>query len=1178
VRILAVHLRNLNSLAGSWSLDFTAPEYAASGIFAITGPTGAGKSTLLDAVCLALFGRTPRLGSISKGSNEIMSRRAGDCFAEVSFSTKSGQYRCHWGQHRARRKPGGELQTPRHEIVDLNSGKVLESRSREVVRMVEQVTGMDYDRFTRSILLAQGDFAAFLEADADQRAPILEQITGTGIYSRLSMAVHERTSEERKKTVALQETLGTLKLLSREEEQEIGAAIAANTATAAHLRRQQEQVENRLQCLGQIAALKIQIGETENGLIRLAEQRKLAEPDLQRLERGQRAQTLAPLQTALSQLQDRIEGLLHKDRQRSECLQTLEHARIQLHTEHARTLEHFHESRSTREREQERIKEVRALDLQLHEKKKAAEQQAAALAQLEREQNTIRQERDKLRQRLVELRGRQEQLHQFFSQHAEDAFLVEQLAGLRQQLLHLSNREDEFLRLQQALIQQRRQQQGASTQQQQLDHAVDQAAQTLNALRQNHHRQQQERDNLLGQQALRDLRIELEQQEARLQQLQRAVDLGQRIHSLQEDRTHREEQGRQLLSRQQQITEQLHHLEERRSLHLQLVAQCEQNHQLSLQIRRYDEERATLAEGQACPLCGSTHHPWKTNQPAVDDSTTPLHQARAALEQSQADIARQREQLAALSRDLEHSAQALTQEIRQIAELEQQLFPLLAAHGLGPLDACGPVLADALEMGQLQATAIRTRLAAIDQVDEKLHTMARQMEQAANLHAEALQRAQANQQILATLEHEISTLETRCQEHQAWLMTSRKELEQTLRPLGLLQVPPQGAQELIKVLEHRLQRWKTHAAQQENLGRQEVELTSTLERQDLHAANLEERLNTQKQDITNVHQQQAILRGQRRELYGELDPNVEEQRLRTLVQQAENHELAARTKLAATEKEHHSLGEQQRLDRQELETLLPKKTSLEAQLLAQVQAAGFVDLATFAAAIVSPETLQQLDRRRQELEQQQALLIARRQEQADALAREESRLDHAKTQMELQTEKEAVQRQIEELLQRVGADRERLQANQRRAQEFEEQRQALANQQQELERWELLHQLIGSADGKKFRVFAQGLTFEVMVSHANRQLRKMSDRYILLRDPVEPLALQVIDNYQAGEIRSTRNLSGGESFLVSLALSLGLSAMSGSIPSFSTKGSVPWTKKPWIPPCRPLPNCSRMAS
>ena len=97
--------------------------------------------------------------------------------------------------------------------------------------------------------------------------------------------------------------------------------------------------------------------------------------------------------------------------------------------------------------------------------------------------------------------------------------------------------------------------------------------------------------------------------------------------------------------------------------------------------------------------------------------------------------------------------------------------------------------------------------------------------------------------------------------------------------------------------------------------------------------------------------------------------------------------------------------------------------------------------------------------------------------------------------------------------------------------------------QRELERWEQLHALIGSADGKKFRNFAQGLTFELMVSHANRQLQKMSDRYLLVRDEAQPLELNVIDNYQAGEVRSTKNLSGGESFLISLALALGLSAM-----------------------------------
>ena len=84
---------------------------------------------------------------------------------------------------------------------------------------------------------------------------------------------------------------------------------------------------------------------------------------------------------------------------------------------------------------------------------------------------------------------------------------------------------------------------------------------------------------------------------------------------------------------------------------------------------------------------------------------------------------------------------------------------------------------------------------------------------------------------------------------------------------------------------------------------------------------------------------------------------------------------------------------------------------------------------------------------------------------------------------------------------------------------------------------------IGSADGKKYRNFAQGLTFELMVSHANRQLEKMTDRYLLIRDERQPLELNVVDSYQAGEIRSTKNLSGGESFIVSLTSALGLSKM-----------------------------------
>jgi exonuclease SbcC len=122
-------------------------------------------------------------------------------------------------------------------------------------------------------------------------------------------------------------------------------------------------------------------------------------------------------------------------------------------------------------------------------------------------------------------------------------------------------------------------------------------------------------------------------------------------------------------------------------------------------------------------------------------------------------------------------------------------------------------------------------------------------------------------------------------------------------------------------------------------------------------------------------------------------------------------------------------------------------------------------------------------------------------------------------------------------IQQVLSDNKKQRANQK------ERLKMIELQKREWTRWDDLHDLIGSADGKKFRNYAQGLTFDIMISHANRRLREMTDRYLLIRDETQPLELNVIDNYQAGEIRSTKNLSGGESFIASLALALGLSQM-----------------------------------
>jgi exonuclease SbcC len=230
MRILSVRFKNLNSLTGEWLIDFSAPAYRFNGIFAITGPTGAGKTTILDAICLALYGCTPRLHKITQNDNEIMARQTGDCFAETTFSTSQGTYCCHWSQHRARQRPEGALQMPKQEIVDSLSGRVLATGLRSVPEYVEKVSGMDFERFTRSMLLAQGGFAAFLLAPPAERAPILEQITGSEIYSQISVRVHEKRTEERKRLESWQAELAGLQLLTPEQVQELTVKLQATCA------------------------------------------------------------------------------------------------------------------------------------------------------------------------------------------------------------------------------------------------------------------------------------------------------------------------------------------------------------------------------------------------------------------------------------------------------------------------------------------------------------------------------------------------------------------------------------------------------------------------------------------------------------------------------------------------------------------------------------------------------------------------------------------------------------------------------------------------------------------------------------------------------------------------------------------------------------------------------------
>ncbi|MDW7748321.1 AAA family ATPase, partial [Halomonas sp.] len=260
MRILALRLENLASLPGPLSLDFTAAPLRDAGLFAITGPTGAGKSTLLDALCLALYGGTPRLRQAPARDSQVddtpdstlttsdprtlLRRGTAAGFAEVDFLGRDGRrYRARWAVRRAREKVGGKLQKAEQSLRDLEDDRLLTTQKREFDRLLPERLGLTFDQFTRAVLLAQSEFAAFLQADDNERSDLLERLTGTAEYSAISMAAYQRASAARKAVESLEARLADDRPAEPEARAELERAAQATRQALTDLQAQAESLK-----------------------------------------------------------------------------------------------------------------------------------------------------------------------------------------------------------------------------------------------------------------------------------------------------------------------------------------------------------------------------------------------------------------------------------------------------------------------------------------------------------------------------------------------------------------------------------------------------------------------------------------------------------------------------------------------------------------------------------------------------------------------------------------------------------------------------------------------------------------------------------------------------------------------------------------------------------------------
>lgn len=293
MKILRLHLQNLNSLRGAQVIDFQAEPLASSGLYAIVGPTGAGKTSILDAITLALYGRTER----DRYGNEVMSHGTGDCFAEVAFSNDKGRFLSRWERRRARSKPDGKLQTAERAISkwDELSAQYIPlpvDGLKGVNEKVEDLLGLDYGRFVRSVMLTQGQFARFLNSDVAERSGVLERITGTEIYSRISEAAFLRHKLAKEAYQQVSDQLEQQPPLSAEDRKQLKEQLQQLEKQTLHLRPRLEKIREGISLHQRHGELTQTLAKEGEGLTAHEAEWKAAAPERDRLAASLRLQPM----------------------------------------------------------------------------------------------------------------------------------------------------------------------------------------------------------------------------------------------------------------------------------------------------------------------------------------------------------------------------------------------------------------------------------------------------------------------------------------------------------------------------------------------------------------------------------------------------------------------------------------------------------------------------------------------------------------------------------------------------------------------------------------------------------------------------------------------------------------------------------------------------------------------
>ena len=1067
MKFLQLEILNLASLdkQGGEVINFEEGALGESTIFSIVGPTGSGKSTLLDAICLALYNRAPRyprkkgdknqnieiFGEADANENNrlaptdsrnILTRGKKEGYSKLTFLANNGSiYRAEWHVR---------FQRVRYENAKTSLYKITrngEQLTEEIADWNElpNIIGLDYDQFLRTVLIAQGSFANFLTAKENERYELLEKLIGceetyTNIATEIKKAKDQAVDAYNQMAASVEAVKQNL--LNDEELTQLQEEITLLEKAEKELDSQLKAISGNLQWYEENDKQTKQIAIYQADMEQAANAIKDIQAQIIRLQLHDEVQ---PAVNLLQEVERQIQSIHNQEEEilKSEAAIKSQESDI---SESEKTLAYLKEVVNKAQEQLEKampvIAEARALKTKMEAAMPNLKEKKEALELAQKENLTALKD--------VEENARNIQKWEAETEKANLAF---------------KTTKEEIAKQKQVL------------------HEATQAAEQA---------WEKEKNKTAGQN-IEELQTQKSAAEKKLQDVQQAIKVVAHLYTATTEKQKNEERIQILGKRNAEIDEALGKLSiealEKETLTLR-------NAYTLMVSEKWEIHRANLTEGKPCPLCGSTTHPYHTDNRQFEEATTELSQLLKAKENllklqqiQEKDLSGERKQNDGEVQTLQKQQEKLSGEI---ATYEEEWKVLIAQYPKIPKEEAE--LKSLLPIYEDKAKEATGKLSLFNKIQKEIERLTQLKDKAVKDEV--------------AYESKASTIQNNAQESTSICATKLAE----------------------------------HKALTTNLISQEKNKKEAYEKA-LQAWN-----NTKKEMEEWQAQYQQILNGE--------EPDAAEQRLTAAKDEAtkaaddQNERInKLKAELANSKGSHQTMLSQNKTTK---ETLQTKEKELDLwieeynkQLEEKSIEPSLIDRNTIREMLHSAEDWNAIRREKDEKEKAVASTTVLYQNAEKA---HQQHLEHqpAQTRDALL----AIQQEYQERSQRneLIAANARMQNHQEAVKQLGDKAEALKLVTQEKDDWTAITDAIG-ADGKTLRKIAQCYTLSFLIAHANQEIRKFNSRYEL-QQVKHSLGIRVIDHDRADDIRDTTSLSGGETFIVSLGLALGLSALSSRNISF----------------------------